>query len=190
MSEAPVMPEVNDQETFNLERWSAICDDPVLASLDHRIETDRHGHILMTPPPGFDHGDFQYSLGKLIEQFVLETGKVATETPISTSEGVRAADVVWISLERLERSKKRNVLTIAPEICVEVLSPSNTRSEIEEKKRLYFEAGADEVWICDLEGRLFIYLADIPRRRPVPRSVPRVRRDWANDALPRKESSG
>lgn len=162
MSEAPAIPEIRNQEAFNLERWDDLCADPVLAALDHRIETDRYGHIIMTPPPGFDHGDYQYSLGKLIEQTVIRTGKVATETPISTSEGIRAADVVWISLERLERSKKRNVLTIAPEICVEVLSPSNLRSEIDEKKRLYFEAGAEEVWLCDMEGRLFIYLASAP----------------------------
>jgi Uma2 family endonuclease len=56
----------------------------------------------------------------------------------------------------------RHVLTIAPEICVEVLSPSNLRSEIAEKKRLSFEAGAEAVWICDLEGRLFVYLASDP----------------------------
>ena len=59
-------------------------------------------------------------------------------------------------------SKKRNILTIAPEICVEVLSPSNLRSKIDEKKRLYFEASAEEVWICDLEGRLFVYVAATP----------------------------
>lgn len=162
MSEAPAIPEIRDQETFNLDRWDELGDDPVLAALDHRIETDRFGHIIMTPPPGFDHGGFQYAIGRTIEKCVTGTGTIATETPISTSEGVRAADVVWISLERLERAKKRNVLTIAPEICVEVLSPSNLKGEIAEKKRLYFQAGAEEVWICDLEGRIFVYLAAAP----------------------------
>lgn len=41
-------------------------------------------------------------------------------------------------------------------------SKKRTRSEIEEKNRLYFDARADEIWICDLEGRLFIYLAGSP----------------------------
>jgi len=49
------------------------------------------------------------------------------------------------------------VLTIAPEICVEVLSPGNTRAEIEEKKRLYFEAGADEVWIASPAGEIAFF---------------------------------
>lgn len=179
MTEAPSIPDVQDREAFNLERWAELCRDPALAALDHRIETDRHGHIIMTPPPGFDHGDQQFSLGKLIENLVPGVGKVATEAPISTSEGVRAADVIWISMDRLQRSKKQNVLTIAPEICVEVLSPSNLRSEIEEKKRLYFEAGAHEVWICDLEGRLFVYVAEAPdlpgRSRMCPSCPERLR---------------
>ena len=49
-------------------------------------------------------------------------------------------------------------LTRAPEICVEVISPSNTASEIEEKKQLYFEAGAKEVWLCDDDGTMRFFL--------------------------------
>ncbi|MBF0552803.1 MAG: Uma2 family endonuclease, partial [Deltaproteobacteria bacterium] len=42
----------------------------------------------------------------------------------------------------------------SPEIVVEVRSPSNTIGEIEEKKTLYFEKGAREVWLCDQIGCL------------------------------------
>ena len=159
MADTLVMPEIPNQEAFNLQRWEQLCADPALASLDFRIETDRHGNTIMTPPPGFDHGDFQSQLVFILRQ-AKSGGKAVTECPISTSEGVKAADVAWISTERLVRSKKKNVLTVAPEICVEVISPSNSRREIDEKKHLYFEAGADEVWICDLKGRIFIFLED------------------------------
>mgnify|MGYP001313879954 CR=1 FL=1 len=37
----------------------------------------------------------------------------------------------------------------APEICLEILSPSNSIVEMEMKRALYFEAGAREVWECD-----------------------------------------
>jgi hypothetical protein len=41
---------------------------------------------------------------------------------------------------------------------VEILSPSNTAKEMAEKRALYFEASAREVWIkvwiCELDGRL------------------------------------
>lgn len=54
------------------------------------------------------------------------------------------------------------MLTVAPEIWVEVLSPSNTQEEIDERKHLYFQAGAEEVWLCDLRGRLLVYLKEAP----------------------------
>ena len=49
------MPERVSQTKFNLERWAEILTDPALAKLPNRIETDRHGHILMSPPPAFRH---------------------------------------------------------------------------------------------------------------------------------------
>ena len=47
---------------------------------------------------------------------------------------------------------------LAPEICVEVLSPSNSAAEIHEKRTLYFDAGATEVWICNLEGSMSFFV--------------------------------
>ena len=41
------LPDLNSQTRFNLNRWAEILADPVLAKLPNRIETDRHGHILM-----------------------------------------------------------------------------------------------------------------------------------------------
>ena len=49
------LPDLESQRAFNLARWAEILDDPRLAKLPERIETDRHGHILMTPPPAFRH---------------------------------------------------------------------------------------------------------------------------------------
>jgi Uma2 family endonuclease len=48
--------------------------------------------------------------------------------------------------------------TRAPEICVEIFSPSNTPAEIDEKRALYFDAGATEVWICNLDGSITFFL--------------------------------
>jgi len=46
----------------------------------------------------------------------------------------------------------------APEICIEVLSPSNSQLQMAEKRALYFEAGASEFWICDLDGSMTFHL--------------------------------
>jgi hypothetical protein len=40
-----------EQLAFNLKRWKEILADREIAKLPHLIETDRHGHILMSPPP-------------------------------------------------------------------------------------------------------------------------------------------
>ena len=42
--------------------------------------------------------------------------------------------------------------TRAPEICVGIVSPSNTEAEIEAKTRAYLAAGAKEVWLVSEEG--------------------------------------
>ena len=69
------------------------------------------------------------------------------------------ADVAWISKARREPHKRATVLPIAPEICVEILSPCNTREEMIEKMRLYYAKGAQEVWLCDEEGRMEFFTA-------------------------------
>jgi Uma2 family endonuclease len=155
---APELPAIEDRTAFNIERWEQLCADPFLAGLDHRIETDAHGHILMTPPAAFDHSHFQGNLIHLLKEHSPTTGIATPEAPISTAGGVKVADAIWISRERLKRSRQGKLLAVAPEICIEVLSPSNTRAEIDEKMRLYFDAGADEVWICGLDGTLRFFL--------------------------------
>ena len=70
--------------------------DPTLQGLIGRVETDCFGRILMSPPPAYDHGGFQYLIGKHLEER-MQSGRVTVESPISTSGGVRAADVAWAS---------------------------------------------------------------------------------------------
>jgi len=73
---------------------------------------------------------------------------------LETSEGVKAVDVAWVSRLRRESQLKEACYLIAPEICVEIESPSNSRAELMERERLYFEKGAQEFWLCDLNGRM------------------------------------
>lgn len=163
------LPAVGDQHAFNLERWAEICANPVFAAYDFRVESDRFGHAIMMPPPGLDHSAHQSEIVFQLHA-LMRGGKVLAECPVSTSEGIKGVDVVWISARRIAKARRKNVLVLAPEICVEVISPGNTRSEIEEKRRLYFEAGAEEVWLCDVRGRLSFFHKDDPGRAS-PRST-------------------
>jgi len=156
----------SDYHAFNLAVWDRLADDPVLAGIDFRIETDRHGQIVMSPPPAPAHGNKQSEIAYLLRTLLPE-GKVVSECPLSTSQGVKAIDVAWCSAEVWDRLDGASCFRESPEICVEVVSPRNTRGEIAEKKALYFEEGAAEVWICDREGAMRFYHAgeEEPRER-------------------------
>jgi Uma2 family endonuclease len=152
------LPERVSQTKFNLERWAEILADPALAKLPNRIETDRHGHILMSPPPAFLHSRWQSSIAILLSN-LLSHGLVLTECPLATADGVKAIDVAWLAADRPEIVENPQLLTRAPEICIEILSPSNSPSEINEKRTLYFDAGAAEVWICALDGSISFFVS-------------------------------
>ena len=152
------------QTAFNLERWGELLADPDLARLPYRIEIDRHGHIVMSPPPAPSHGVKQAKIATLFGQ-LLPGGVVITECPVSTSDGVKAIDVAWLTSGRRQEADAVICFAQAPEICVEILSPSNSAEEISEKIALYFEAGAKEVWTCDQNGTLEFYHMRVPQAR-------------------------
>ena len=142
--------------------WEEVCADPALASLPYRIETDKWGNILMSPPPGGYHSYRETQIAFQLQQ-MLTGGYGLAECPVQTAGGVKAMD----AKERFEQlsSKESSVHQIAPEICVEVRSPRNTFAETQEKMQLYFGAGAIECWVCDREGQLSFFEAEGPIAR-------------------------
>src|SRR5437899_10451422 len=158
------LPTQREQTAFNLRRWSELLSDPELARIEGRIETDRHGHIIMSPPPAPSHGSYQMRIGYLLTD-LMPRGRVLSECPISTADGVKAADVAWASPQRMRELGNRACFPQAPELCVKILSPSNTRAEIEEKTALYFDAVAREVWICGPSGLMKFLAPGVPPPR-------------------------
>jgi Uma2 family endonuclease len=147
------LPQHEAQTALNLRRWAELLADRELARVEGRIETDRHGHIIMSPPPAPRHGSYQSEIAYLLRS-LMPRGRVLTECPISTADGVKAADVAWASPESMRALGARVCFPRSPEICVEVLSPSNTETEMREKLALYFHAGAKEVWTCSNSGAM------------------------------------
>ena len=144
----------------NRRRWAEVLADRALAGLPYRVETNAHGTLLMTPPPSGDHSHRQSKI--LLELDRRLGGQALAGCPVSTVDGVRAADVGWYSEQRFAQVQGQIAFEIAPEICVEVLSPANTDSEMKQKKQLYFEAGAEEVWFCQQDGGLEFYTSGRP----------------------------
>ncbi|HUG71384.1 MAG TPA: Uma2 family endonuclease [Pirellulaceae bacterium] len=154
------LPAREEQMELNRRRWAELLADPALADLPFRIETNAHGQILMTPPASGEHSDRQSKI--ILALHRLLGGHPLPECPISTIDGVKAADVGWYSESRFDTVRGQDAFEHAPEICVEVISSSNTDSEMRQKKKLYFEAGADEVWFCRMDGQMEFYQSSKP----------------------------
>jgi Uma2 family endonuclease len=135
--------------------WQQVCEDPSLQDLPYKIELNEYGQIVMSPASN-KHGRFQGRLTRLLGQHISD-GEVITECSVDTDKGVKVADVAWLSSAFLKVHGDQTPYPVAPEICVEITSPSNSTAELEEKRALYFARGAKEVWICDSFGNLDFY---------------------------------
>jgi len=136
--------------------WQEICENPQLRDLPFKIEQDRYGRIVMSPT-GFSHGKRQIEVGHLLRGLLPEWD-VVSEVGIDTSEGVRVPDVSARHPGGPDWNEKFS-MPAAPDICVEVTSASNSRSEMEEKRRLFAERGCREFWLCADDGKMVFYHA-------------------------------
>ncbi len=71
--------------------------------------------------------------------------------------GVRVPDVSWGSDGYVQKHIREVFASNAPEICVEIISPSNTQEEMLDKIRLFISAGAREVWLVTEDGSVSFY---------------------------------
>lgn len=137
-------------------QWQEVCDHSDLQNLPFKIELDEKGRILMSPMKVY-HSVFQGEIAAMLRMH-RKDGKILTECAIKTYKGTKVADVAWSSEKIFARIWQENECSVAPEVCIEILSQSNTDDEMEEKKSLYFSKGACEVWICDENGNIRFFI--------------------------------
>jgi len=135
--------------------WSAVLTNPFLQNLPFKIEQNKWGKILMSPASN-RHGRLQYRIGRRIDK-AKGGGEIIMECSVQTADGVKVADAAWASEAFIRQYGYDTPYPKAPEICVEVMSPSNTRGEIEEKVQLYLASGAQEVWVVFEDERIEYY---------------------------------
>ena len=132
-------------------RYEELIQDPRYCNIPGRLELSAWGQIIMTPPADFWHCRVAARLGRLLVASLggesIQEGAIAV-----VGAGTLIADVVWCSPRFLAAHGRERILQQAPEICIEVLSRSNSTKEIDEKRQAYLAAGAAEVWIVDPEG--------------------------------------
>ena len=92
-------------------------------------------------------------LGRLLGNFVVERNQgivLGADGMLRLAPGlVRIPDVSFISWDRLpnRRIPDQAIADLAPDLAVEVISPGNTREEMDRKLREYFDAGVRQVWV-------------------------------------------
>lgn len=120
--------------------------------------------VPMTPTSG-RHGRIEGNFYRALDEFARSghLGKVLVgEVGIFTQRSpdrVRAADVLFVSNETYERqTDPLGFLEVAPELVVEILSPSDRALETTQKLREYFAIGVRIVWVADPVARtVYVY---------------------------------
>ena len=115
----------------------------------------RHGEVVAVIRAKYKHYKMQRVLRRLLEDRAPVDGLVDTEfpyRPLSEHE-LWVADVVYVSAEREKSIDPEGYLAGAPDMVIEVLSPSNSASEMNDKEQLCLENGAKEFWVVDPKRR-------------------------------------
>jgi Uma2 family endonuclease len=119
-----------------------------------RLELAR-GRVVREPAPGLRHGSVAARVVALLHREGVERGLGAVLFDvgfrlIGVPGTVRVPDVAFLRVGRIPAEG----LPIgfgdgAPDLAIEILSPSNTASEMQRKALEYLDAGARLVWIVD-----------------------------------------
>ena len=125
-------------------QYRRLCDDPCFANIPGKIELDVWGRVLMSPPAAVYHGRVQANVTHKLKAVL--GGHVITEAPIATPGGLFVPNVAWASPGFMSADPESPLMR-APEICVDVVSPSNSVKELNEKRDAYLASGAEEAWI-------------------------------------------
>ena len=117
--------------------------------------------------PNFEHGDVGMTVGTELNLHVrprglgralMELHCVLSRDPLQ----VRVPDVAFVRADLVPQGeRRREYFEGAPDLAVEIVSPSETFRETQEKALLYLAAGARLVWVVEPEGRtVTVYTPD------------------------------
>jgi len=115
------------------------------------------GELLTMPPPQFEHGRVVANLIVLLGPYVKANnlGYICTEAGYkleTNPDTVLGPDVSFVSRERVGNVPD-GYYPGAPDVAVEVLSPSDRPSRVEWKTRLWISLGAKSVWVVNPKHR-------------------------------------
>ena len=133
-----------------------------------------NGELVMSPKNNFQHGDICIRLSFALESFN-RAHKLGVVLDSSTgfwmkNRNCRAPDISFIPKERLKRlgfrRHTRQFFPGAPDLAVEILSPNNTRAEMDERLADFFASGTQLAWIIHPQEQ-FVEICHSPVQRKI-----------------------
>ena len=131
----------------------------MMPDCDERLELVNGELAEMPPTTSPSHGMTQGKAANVLERFAARAwdGEVFVETGFLISQNpdtVRAPDAAFVSADRLpDGDLPRAYFPFAPDIAVEVISPSETLSDARERALMWLDAGSALVWTLFPESR-------------------------------------
>jgi Uma2 family endonuclease len=121
---------------------------------DHLRREIIDGELIVTPSPVPRHQQVVMTLAGELYQYVKAHGGRVFPAPLDvffSDSDVVEPDVLFVRPEHASRIERRFVRS-APDVVVEVSSPSTRRLELVRKRELYQRFGVPEYWYVDLEA--------------------------------------
>ncbi len=125
------------------------------------------GELIRMSPPGIEHGDIASELSARLRMHAKshKLGRVLVEAGFNLArhpDTVRGPDVAFLSSARIPpQGLPRGFFEGAPDLAVEIVSPSETASEVQEKVQDYLTHGTRLVWVVEPGTRtVVVYRAD------------------------------
>ena len=122
---------------------------------DERYEL-LEGELVLTAAPNLAHQKVLFRMARLVEDFVLERGLgevfIAPTDVVLSDTNVVQPDVLFVSKDRKSILGADNIRG-APDLVVEVISPSNPERDLVRKREIYARHGVGEYWIADPDAR-------------------------------------
>ncbi len=117
--------------------------------LGFRLEL-HNGEVVNVPPPKHGHSFIAHNLFDALKLACPPATFVGMELGFRVADrNYRVSDVAMMPLARWRSLPRDGYMEGAPEVVVEVLSPSNSALEMLDKEQLCLENGCREFWIVD-----------------------------------------
>jgi lipopolysaccharide transport system ATP-binding protein len=115
-----------------------------------------HSNMEGASGPSARRGELIGAISALLARS-LPNGHVLVDVPIETKDGIRKADVAWISNARRATLCREPAYSGAPEICVHLKSHETNDNEFFKNRNLLMKSGAKENWICSYDGVIEVH---------------------------------